>query len=98
MTYKLKDHVTAEMLVAVGFKKQKWGDFSRPTKSKNGVIEIYTYNRKIDELRRDRTTYTGFKYGNEYRHQVKSNIQDLIELGCVEEIKWLKKKLILTIF
>jgi hypothetical protein len=87
MTYKLKDHVTDEMLVAVGFKKDRHGDLYRKTKSGRGEISIYRYNREIDENRYDRTTYGGFAYSNEYRHQVKSNIKDLIELGYVEEMK-----------
>lgn len=79
--YYLKDHVTDEMLVAVGFVKDRFGDFVRDTK--RGQISIYRYNKEIDELVRDYSTYTGFKYANEYKHMVRKNIQDLIQLGYV---------------
>lgn len=81
MKYYLKSHVTDEMLEAVGF--YKYGScFRRDTK--RGCIEVWLYDRLLDELVRDKSTYTGFKYSNEYKHNVKKHIQDLIDLGYVE--------------
>lgn len=82
MKYYLKDHVTDEMLIAVGFVKDRHGDMYR--KTSRGEISIYRYNRSLDKLMYDSSTYTGYKYANEYRHDVKRHIKDLIEKDYVE--------------
>ena len=82
MKYYLKDHVTDEMLQAVGFMKDRHDDFYR--RAGRGDIVIYKYNKGIDKLMFDRYTYTGYKYANEYRHDVKRHIKDLLDLNYVE--------------
>lgn len=84
MKYKLKEHVTDKMLIECGF--YKYGSCYRRN-TKRGVIEVSFRNRELDELVRDVTTYTGFKYSNEYRHNVKRHIQDLIEKNYVEVVE-----------
>lgn len=85
MKYKLKKHVTEEQLVERGFRKNRSKDFIKHTK--RGVIIIYEISKEIDELVRDYSTYTGYKYSHEYRHHVKRHIKDLINDGLVEVSK-----------
>ncbi len=74
MKYYLKEHVTDEMLEAVGFIKYRNGDMYR--KTSRGEIVIYRCNRSLNKLMYDSST--------EYRRDVKRHIKDLIDLDYVE--------------
>ena len=91
MKYYLKDHVTDEMLVAVGFKKQlghllgdssaKWVSYTR--KTENLDVELYIMTDIINYepyMKYDRLIEDNF--GNEI--DLEKYIQDLIQLGYVE--------------
>ena len=85
MTYKLKDHVTNKMLVAVGFQNAS----VYPHRKVALTSRSYTYLEIMD---RQITLKKAVGYGL-YEVEIKSipvskkYIQDLIELGYVEEMK-----------
>jgi len=82
MTYKLKDHVTDEMLVAVGFRQPAYDKNEMNRKVNNTTVIILNketrniYGKKFIFVELDVKLIPVFPY-----------IQDLIELGYVEEIK-----------
>ena len=82
MIYHIKSSVTNEMLEKLGFSKNRHGEFYRL--AGKGEIVIRT-NGVIDKLMFDSSTYTGYKYASEYRHDVKRHIKDLIELDYIKE-------------
>ena len=91
--YKLKDHVTDDMLVAVGF------DTIHPNEIKyKYALRTYKKHQVIIRLGNNQEVYVkefreiGFNdLGLAMVADVKTEIQDLIELGyveCVEDMKW----------
>ena len=86
MKYYLKDHVTDEMLVALGFDNYINGDMYRKT-SRGRFVIMYRCNRQLKKIMYGSPTYTGYKYANEHRLDVKRHIKDLIDLGYVEARK-----------
>ena len=54
---------------------------------KRRKIVIWKDDRKCDDLVLDYTTYTGYKYENEYKHYVKHYTQDLIQAGLAEVVE-----------
>ena len=46
-------------------------------------VFIYKYNWTIIDYKKDKTTYTGYAYENEYKHNTKHYIQDLIDKNLV---------------
>ena len=82
MTYKLKDHVTDEMLVAVGFKKLQWFSDTFLIREKNyDDLKSICVNVKKGSKRIVTFSWHGVE------ENITDKIQDLIELGYVEEMK-----------
>ena len=90
MSYKLKEHVTSEMLESVGFYKSLFD----PTDMLRGV-ELDDYDGSVDEnavqvyiplenYRDGKVRYVMNNYGND--KLIIPHIQDLIEKGWVEEV------------
>ena len=88
MTYKLKEHVTSEMLMSVGFYKS----LLDPTDMLRGV-EIDDYDGSDDNIQvyiplefygDGKVRYVMNNYGND--KLIIPYIQDLIEKGWVEEV------------
>lgn len=46
-------------------------------------VFVYKYNWTIAVYKKDNTTYTGYAYKNEYKHNTKHYIQDLIDKNLV---------------
>ena len=84
MTWKIKDNINLEILVS------KYNFISTThfliRGGKNRNVLINKQNREIDVYKKDPTTYTGYAYSNEYRHNTRYYIKDLIQDGLVEVI------------
>ena len=94
--YKLKDHVTDEMLVAVGFKitDNSYGQvgFESNFESIRKVDEDYDLviqdrTKKNMEILAYKVTSAWYEDPYDNKLDVEDYIQDLIELGYVEEMK-----------
>ncbi len=83
--YYLKDNIDFKNLEKFGYASNYNGSYWYKFVTSRRIISILRYNRSIDDDVIDSTTYTGFKYEGEYRHQVKKYIQDLVQAGLVEE-------------
>ena len=83
---KIKDNVDLKELKKFGYSSSYDGSYWYKFVTNRRRISIWRYNRSIDDDVIDSTTYTGFKYEGEYRHQVKKYIQDLIQAGLVEKV------------
>ena len=88
MTYKLKDHVTDEMLVAVGF-YPKPDDFMYRYNNETKTEKRYTrirpfYKEVVIEVYNKIHCDTKLKYTIGKRER--DYIQDIIDLGYVEEM------------
>lgn len=83
---KIKDNVDLKELEKFGYASNYDGSYWYKYVTNRRRISIWRYNRSIEDDIVDRTTYTGFKYEGEYRHQVKKYIQDLIQANLVEKI------------
>lgn len=81
MIYKLKEHVTNEMLVAVGFYKYVKFDSTDMLRDVNDDIQVYIPLESYGLKKR----YVMNNYGDD--KLVIPYIQDLIELDYVEELK-----------
>lgn len=84
--FKIKDNVDLKELEKFGFTCYHDGSYWYKWVTNRRRISIWKFNRSIEDDVRDTTTYTGFKYEGEYRHQVKKYIQDLIQAGLVERV------------
>jgi len=84
---KIKDDIDLKELEKFGYSPNYNGAYWYKFVTNRRRISIWRYNRSIDDDVVDTTTYTGFKYEGEYRHQVKKYIQDLIQAGLVEKVE-----------
>lgn len=78
MKYKLKEHVTDEMLEEIGFIKCSENTFGK-TYEKD--INIYDENALYVDKQTNTLRVSGYEFGLE------NYIQDLIELGYVEVVE-----------
>ena len=85
--FKIKDSIDLKELGKYGYQPNHDGSYWYKFVTAKRRLSIWKYNRSIDDDMVDSTTYTGFKYEGEYRHQVKKYIQDLIQAGLVEKVK-----------
>ena len=85
MTWKIKENVNLEILVSK-YNFISISDFYIRCGKKRNIL-INKQNREIDVYKKDSTTYTGYAYSNEYRHNTRYYIKDLIQDGLVEVIK-----------
>ena len=82
---KIKDNIDLKELEKFGYEYSSSGYWYKYVTSKRR-ISVWEFNRIVDDDVVDRTTYSGFKYEGEYRHQVKKYITDLIQAGLVEKV------------
>lgn len=85
MTWKIKENVNLEILVTKYNFILITNFYIRGGKNRNVLIN--KQNREIDVYKKDPTTYTGYAYSNEYRHNTRYYIKDLIQNGLVEVVK-----------
>lgn len=84
--FKIKDDVDLKELKKFGYLPNHNGSYWYKYVTSRRRISIWKCDYSIEDDVVDVTTYTGFKYEGEYRHQVKKYIQDLIQAGLVEKI------------
>ena len=89
MRYYLKDHVTKEMLEAVGFVKYKEIPFSIYTRNTGVYCNVQEENEELIVFRGGTWCVDEIMFnGNWLDLDIEDYIQDLIKLGYVEVRKW----------
>lgn len=84
---KIKDNIDLKELEKFGYTRYYDGSYWYKWVTSKRRISVWRCDRSIQDDVRDTTTYTGFKYEGEYRHQVKKYISDLILAGLVEKVE-----------
>lgn len=82
MTYKLKEHVTDEMLIAVGFRQSNWDKNEMLRKVNDNTVILLTKEDKI--IHGKMFVFVSLDVRSII---VDPYIQDLIELGYVEVVE-----------
>lgn len=83
--YKIKDDIDLNELVAKYNFIETNDYYIRVHKTRD--VYVIKFNREVIDFKKDCTTYTGYAYSNEYRHNTGYYIKDLIASCLVDVIK-----------
>lgn len=78
---------TFKDLLDAGFRHANEGRTYFIKTIKQGEIEIDIITGKIWKRMYDHTTYTGYKYANEYNQTIKPYLKELFSKGLIKEVK-----------
>lgn len=88
--WRVKTGVDLKELEKFGYKLSGSGSYYYKRVSRTREIHIWEFNREVDDVVFDSTTYSGYKYEGEYQHRVKAYTKDLQEAGLIEKVNWRK--------